>query len=71
MGFCFVNNVAVGAAYARSAYGIARVCILDWDAHHGNGTQNLFEEDPDTLFVSIHEHPSFCYPGTGRRMDRG
>ncbi|HEX9206168.1 MAG TPA: histone deacetylase [Candidatus Deferrimicrobiaceae bacterium] len=71
MGFCFVNNVAVGASYARSAYGVARICILDWDAHHGNGTQDLFEEDPDTLFVSIHEHPSFCYPGTGRRMDRG
>jgi acetoin utilization deacetylase AcuC-like enzyme len=71
MGFCFVNNVAVGAAYARSAYGIARVCILDWDVHHGNGTQDLFVEDPETLFVSLHEHPSFCYPGTGRRMDRG
>ena len=71
MGFCFVNNVAVGAAYARSAYRIARICILDWDAHHGNGTQDLFVEDPETLFVSLHEHPSFCYPGTGRRMDRG
>jgi len=71
MGFCFINNVAVGAAYARSACGIARVCILDWDAHHGNGTQDLFLEDPETLFISLHEHPSFCYPGTGRRMDRG
>ncbi|RJP24991.1 MAG: histone deacetylase [Deltaproteobacteria bacterium] len=71
MGFCFVNNVAVGAAYARSAYGISRVCIVDWDVHHGNGTQELFAEDPDTLFVSIHEHPSFCYPGTGRRMEKG
>jgi acetoin utilization deacetylase AcuC-like enzyme len=71
MGFCFINNVAVGAAYARSACGIARVCILDWDAHHGNGTQDLFVEDPETLFISLHEHPSFCYPGTGRRMDRG
>jgi acetoin utilization deacetylase AcuC-like enzyme len=71
MGFCFFNNVAVGAAYARSAYGIARVCILDWDVHHGNGTQDLFAEDPETLFISLHEHPSFCYPGTGRRMDRG
>jgi acetoin utilization deacetylase AcuC-like enzyme len=71
MGFCFVNNVAVGAAYARSAYDISRVCILDWDAHHGNGTQELFVEDPETLFVSLHEHPSFCYPGTGRRMEKG
>ena len=71
MGFCFVNNVAVGAAYARSAYGADRICILDWDAHHGNGTQELFVEDPETLFISLHEHPSFCYPGTGRRMERG
>lgn len=71
MGFCFVNNVAVGAAYARSAHGVARICILDWDAHHGNGTQDLFAEDPEVLFISLHEHPSFCYPGTGRRMDRG
>jgi acetoin utilization deacetylase AcuC-like enzyme len=71
MGFCFVNNVAVGAAYARSAYGISRICILDWDVHHGNGTQEIFLEDPETLFISIHEHPSFCYPGTGRRMEKG
>jgi acetoin utilization deacetylase AcuC-like enzyme len=71
MGFCFINNVAVGAAYARSACGIARVCILDWDAHHGNGTQDLFVEDPETLFISLHEHPSFCYPGTGRRLEKG
>ena len=71
MGFCFVNNVAVGVMYARSAYGVGRVCILDWDVHHGNGTQEIFEEDPGVLFISLHEHPSFCYPGTGRRMDRG
>lgn len=71
MGFCFVNNVAVGAVYARAAYGLARIFILDWDVHHGNGTQELFEEDPLTYFCSIHEHPTFCYPGTGRRMDRG
>jgi acetoin utilization deacetylase AcuC-like enzyme len=71
MGFCFVNNVAVGAAYARSSYGIHRVCIVDWDVHHGNGTQDLFNNDPETLYASIHEHPSFCYPGTGRRMEKG
>ncbi len=71
MGFCFVNNVAAGARYARSAYGIGRVYILDWDVHHGNGTQALFDEDPDTFFCSLHEHPSFCYPGTGRRLERG
>ncbi|MGE5189334.1 MAG: histone deacetylase, partial [Gemmatimonadota bacterium] len=71
MGFCFVNNVAVGAAYARAAYGAERIFILDWDVHHGNGTQQIFEEDPRTYFCSIHEHPTFCYPGTGRRMERG
>ena len=71
MGFCFVNNVAAGARYARSAYGVERIYILDWDVHHGNGTQALFEEDPLTFFCSIHEHPSFCYPGTGRRLENG
>jgi acetoin utilization deacetylase AcuC-like enzyme len=71
MGFCFINNVAVGAAYARAAYGVERIFILDWDVHHGNGTQDLFEEDPLTYFCSFHEHPTFCFPGTGRRMERG
>ena len=71
MGFCFLNNVAAGARYARSAYGVERIYILDWDVHHGNGTQALFEEDPLTFFCSLHEHPSFCYPGTGRRLERG
>jgi acetoin utilization deacetylase AcuC-like enzyme len=71
MGFCFINNVAVGAAYARAAYGVERIFILDWDVHHGNGTQDLFEDDPLTYFCSFHEHPTFCFPGTGRRMERG
>ena len=71
MGFCFLNNVAIGAAYARSVYGVQRIFILDWDAHHGNGTQEIFEDDPWTYFCSIHEHPTFCFPGTGRRMERG
>jgi len=71
MGFCFFNNVAVGAAYARETYGVQRIFILDWDVHHGNGTQDLFEEDPLTYFCSFHEHPTFCFPGTGRRMERG
>lgn len=71
MGFCFLNNVAVGAVYAREAYGVERIFILDWDVHHGNGTQAIFGEDPRTYFCSMHEHPTFCFPGTGRRMDRG
>jgi acetoin utilization deacetylase AcuC-like enzyme len=50
---------------------VRRIYILDWDVHHGNGTQALFEEDPLTFFCSLHEHPSFCYPGTGRRLEKG
>ncbi len=71
MGFCFINNVAAGAVYAKMAYGVNRIFILDWDVHHGNGTQELFEDDDTVYFCSVHEHPSFCYPGTGRRMERG
>jgi acetoin utilization deacetylase AcuC-like enzyme len=71
MGFCFINNVAVGAVYARSIYGVERIFILDWDVHHGNGTQEIFEGDPLTYYCSLHEHPTFCFPGTGRRMERG
>ncbi len=71
MGFCFFNNVAIGALYARSVYGVERIFIVDWDAHHGNGTQEIFANDPRTYFCSIHEHPTFCFPGTGRRMERG
>jgi acetoin utilization deacetylase AcuC-like enzyme len=62
MGFCLFNNVAVAAAALRAA-GVDRVCIVDWDLHHGNGTQHLFEDDPDVLYVSTHQYP--CYPGTG------
>lgn len=62
MGFCFYNNVAVAAAHAR-ALGAARVAIVDYDVHHGNGTQHLFESDPSVLYVSTHQYP--YYPGTG------
>ena len=71
MGFCFLNNVAVGALHARIVHGVEKIFILDWDVHHGNGTQEIFEEDPLTYFCSIHEHPTFCFPGTGRRMEKG
>ena len=71
MGFCFINNVAVGALYARAVYGVERIFILDWDVHHGNGTQEIFEGDPLTFYCSLHEHPTFCFPGTGRRMETG
>jgi len=62
MGFCLVNNVAVAARAAR-AQGAKRVAIVDWDLHHGNGTQDIFWEDPDVLYVSTHQYP--FYPGTG------
>ena len=63
MGFCFFGNVAVAARRATSAHGLSRVLILDWDVHHGNGTEAIFAADSDVLFVSIHEWP--LYPGTG------
>jgi len=68
MGFCLFNNVAVAAAALR-AQGLARVAILDWDVHHGNGTQHLFERDPSVFYGSLHEWP--LYPGTGAADERG
>jgi acetoin utilization deacetylase AcuC-like enzyme len=68
-GFCLVNNVAVAAAHARSALGIDRVLIVDFDGHHGNGTQAIFEQDAGCLLVSIHEYP--FYPGTGSLSEVG
>ncbi len=68
MGFCIFNNVAVGAKYAQ-AIGFERVFIIDFDAHHGNGTQHIFEEDDSVFYFSTHQHP--YYPDTGRDMERG
>ena len=68
MGFCIVNHVAVAAAHAR-AVGVERVAVLDWDAHHGNGTQAAFWDDPAVLYVSLHQFP--LYPGTGAASERG
>lgn len=69
MGFCIFNNVAIGAAYATRVKGYNRVAIIDWDVHHGNGTQEIFYSDPNVLFISIHQHP--LYPGTGMRYETG
>jgi acetoin utilization deacetylase AcuC-like enzyme len=67
MGFCLVNNVAVAAGALRADG--ERVVILDWDVHHGNGTQDIFWDDPDVLYVSMHQWP--CYPGTGKADEIG
>ncbi|GGY03990.1 acetoin utilization protein [Litchfieldella qijiaojingensis] len=69
-GFCLFNNVAVAAAHARAALGCSRVLIVDWDAHHGNGTQEIFWADPDVLFFDIHRAAPF-FPGSGRLEDIG
>jgi acetoin utilization deacetylase AcuC-like enzyme len=68
MGFCFLNNVVLAARHAQ-ALGCARVLIVDWDVHHGNGTQALVEQDPSIRFVSMHQYP--WYPGTGAEDERG
>ena len=69
MGFCLFGNVAVAAHYARQKHGLQRILIVDWDVHHGNGTQALVENQPDIHFVSMHQWP--WYPGTGPAEDRG
>jgi acetoin utilization deacetylase AcuC-like enzyme len=63
MGFCLFNNVAVGARYAQESLNMERILIVDWDLHHGNGTQHSFEEDPSILYFSTHQYPD--YPGSG------
>jgi acetoin utilization deacetylase AcuC-like enzyme len=69
MGFCLFNNVAVAARRARDAHGCARVMVLDWDVHHGNGTSDIFWSEDEVLYVSIHQWP--LYPGTGRPDEFG
>lgn len=69
MGFCIFNNVALGAAYAITKKDIHRVAIIDWDLHHGNGTQHIFYERDDVLYISLHQYPH--YPGSGSIDDKG
>ena len=69
MGFCFFNNAAVAARHARAVYGAERVAIVDFDVHHGNGTQHIFWDDPSVMYASTHEMPQ--YPGTGSLGERG
>ena len=69
MGFCLLNNIAIGARYAQRRHGIARAMIVDWDVHHGNGTQDIFYRDGSVFFFSSHQWP--LYPGTGRADETG
>lgn len=69
MGFCFFNNAAIAARHAQAAHGAERVAILDWDVHHGNGSQDIFWSDATVLYASTHQMP--LYPGTGARSERG
>jgi len=69
MGFCLFGNIGIGAHYARARHGAARILIVDWDVHHGNGTQDLVQDEPGIRFVSMHQSP--WYPGSGAADDRG
>lgn len=71
MGFCMFNNAALAADVLLQECGLDRVLILDWDVHHGNGTQNTFYDDPRVFYISLHGHPQYLFPGTGRAEEHG
>jgi acetoin utilization deacetylase AcuC-like enzyme len=71
MGFCLFSNVAIATRYLQQHHGVERIGIVDFDVHHGNGTQACLENDPRKLFVSMHQHPRTCYPGSGYEHETG
>jgi acetoin utilization deacetylase AcuC-like enzyme len=71
MGFCLFNNIAIAARYLQKQHKIGRIAIVDFDVHHGNGTQAAFEADNSVLFISLHQHPNTCYPGSGHHWETG
>ncbi len=71
LGFCFLNNAVIAARHWQASHGRRRVLVFDFDAHHGNGIQHAFEADPEVLYVSLHEHPTFSFPGTGYAEEIG
>ncbi|MEM2874405.1 MAG: histone deacetylase [Candidatus Hadarchaeales archaeon] len=70
-GFCYFNNIAIMTRWLQERRGILRVAIVDYDAHHGNGTQSIFYEDPSVLYISLHQHPTTLYPGSGFVSEKG
>lgn len=71
MGFCYFNNIAIAASYLLKKFGLKRIAIIDWDAHHGNGTQEIFYETSSVYYTSMHGHPLITYPGTGFQEETG
>jgi acetoin utilization deacetylase AcuC-like enzyme len=71
MGFCLFNNIALAARHAKTAHRLTRILLVDWDVHHGNGTQDIYYEDSEVLFLSIHRYGNRFYPGTGAATETG
>jgi acetoin utilization deacetylase AcuC-like enzyme len=71
MGFCLFSNIAIGARYLQRHHGLERIAIVDFDVHHGNGTQAIFEQDPTVLFISMHQHPRTIFPRSGYEWEIG
>jgi len=71
MGFCLFANISIAARYLQQAHGVGKIAIVDFDVHHGNGTQAVFEADPSVLFISLHQDPRTCYPGSGFATEKG